>query len=461
MFVGSDPSFTIGWSIDAPIALYTVLVSIAAGILFGLSPAWRASTGDINGVLKDAGTTAGQPHIRSRLRSALVAGQVAASMALLIVAGLLVRGLVQARSTDAGFDVRRLYIVSLDRGPDKIEAQRLQAQIVNRLDASPGVAGVTLLHRYPLLGTWTPPVIVDRGPRGGRISARTLANIVSDTYFATVGIPIVRGRGFTRQEAATGAPVAVVSAAGARMLWPDEDPIGRRLQLDMDFRGTLKGFEVIGVAADVRNGNLSRVDPSYVYLATNAGDTLNVLVRGRGDDRATRQGIRGAIVSIDARLLPRLEVESYDGLPVRLQMLLPRTLGAFASILAVLALTLATIGIYGVVAYLANRRVREMGVRIALGARRTDLLRLVLGEGLRPVLGGMIAGLAGAVILSAVVRATLAAPETPDFLFGVAAFDPLTFVGLSVLVVAVAAAAALPPAWHATRVDPVDALRRE
>ena len=165
--------------------------------------------------------------------------------------------------------------------------------------------------------------------------------------------------------------------------------------------------------------------------------------------------------SIDARLPTRLQIESFDNTPVRMQMLLPEALGTFAAALAALALTLATIGIYGVVAYLANRRVREMGVRIALGARRTDVLGLVLGEGLRPVAAGLIVGLAGAVILSAVVRSTLAAPETPDFLFGVGAFDPLTFAGLSGLVVAIAGAAALLPAWRATRVDPIVALRHE
>jgi putative ABC transport system permease protein len=461
MFVGGDARFLIGLSLDAPIAIYTLLVSIAAGILFGLSPAWRASKGDINAVLKDEGTTSGQPRIRSRLRSALVAGQVAASMALLIVAGLLLRALLHARSTDPGFDMRPLYVVVFDRGPDPVEARRLQRQVVERLRATPEIASVTLLSRYPLLGTWTPPVIVDRGPRGGRITTRTLANTVSDGYFATIGIPIVRGRAFTQQEATTGAPVAVISAAAARRLWPNDDPLGGRLQLDMDFRGTLKAFDVIGVAGDVRSANLSRVDPSFVYIPTNSADAYNLLVRGHGDVQTMRRAIRGAMGSIDVKLLTRLRVENFENTPVRIQMLLPQTLGAFAAALAALALTLATIGIYGVVAYLANRRVREIGVRTALGARRADVLRLVLGEALRPVVGGIIAGLAVAVILSAMVRSTLAAPETPDFLFGVGAFDPLTFVGLSGLVVAVAGAAALLPAWRATEVDPLIALRHE
>jgi predicted permease len=448
----------IDMSPDLRVLGYALLLSIVTGVLFGLSPALQFTRPDLTTALKDEGSALGRRLSRSRLRSVLIAAQVTVSMMLLITAGLLTRGLTRSRVADAGFDTRTLYFLTGDYGDDGrdsgLQAIARQRRLLERIASLPQVSRVTE-GGMPLSGTWTPPMVADR------ITGRTLASFGSESYLETVGIPLLRGRNFTPAEVRRNAPVAVISEATARRFWPHTDPIGHRFQLDMDFRGTMSDFEVIGVARDVRFANLSRVDPAHVYLTTKAGDFPAALVRIHGDPRTALAAIRGTVQAADPDLMPSLILMSMDDGPVWLQKLQAETMALGTGILAGLALLLAGTGIYGVMAYLVGQRTREIGIRMALGASARDVMRGVVMSGLRPVFAGIVCGIAGAAGLSAILHSTLVFPGSADFLYGVSFYDPASFVGLAAFVIVVAALASAVPARRAVRVDPVVALRYE
>jgi predicted permease len=456
----SDAVLAIPTGPDVRVFGYTVLLSLLSGVIFGLSPALQCSKPDLTTALKEESN---HRLSRSRLRGFLMGGQVAVSMLFLICAGLLVRGLLRSQSADPGFDTRSALMVWCDLGPGEATAHALQRQIVERLENLREIRGVTVAERFPFMGTWTPPIMPESstGSSNGVVS-RTLANHVSPSYFDTLGIPILRGRTFTRQEGETGARVGIISESGARRLWPGEDPLGRRAKLDTKFTGKFEAeFEVIGVAKDVRSANLSRVDPSFVYLPVTPAQSNGILVRTQGNRRDAIASVRTAIEAVDKGLLPGFSMTSLEEDPVRMQKLIMRTTTTFAAVLACLALALASVGIYGVMSYLVTQRTGEIGIRMALGANTRDVLASVVLSGLRPVFIGAVLGLVGAAGLSAILHATLVFPGSVDLLFGVSMFDPLTFIGLTVFVACVAALASAIPARRATSVDPVVALRYE
>jgi len=456
MFLFTKGALLISLTPDLRVFAYTFAVSIIAGFAFGLSPALRASNADLNGALKEEGNTAGRGVTRSRLRSLLVGTQVAVSMALLLVAGLLLRGFDAARRAEPGYDAGRIYAVLFPRPDDQSAAVALESRVAERLSRVPQLRAVALTDRFPMAGTWTPPVGVRRA--SGPFVARTLANRSAAEYFTVLDIPIVRGRNFAHDEHGD---VAIISERGAALLWPGEDALGKTITLDMDFRRHLKTFEVVGIARDVRTANLSRIDPSFVYLPVERKGGDNVLVRlNDGDPAGALGAIRSALREIDPDLSTRTTILSIADGPMRFQRMTMTALTAVAATLALVALALAVAGIYGVVSYLAAARQFEIGVRMALGARPRDAVRLVLVDSLRPVAIGAVLGLAGAFALSAFVRSTLSFPGTPDVLFGVSAFDAPSFLGATTLLAAVALAASAGPLFRSTRVDPVIALRQ-
>jgi hypothetical protein len=274
-----------------------------------------------------------------------------------------------------------------------------------------------------------------------------------------MNVPILWGRNFTRQEAESGASVAIVSEATARLFWPGEDAIGKRLKLDLEFNKIWREFEVIGIAKDVRNANLTRVDPVYFYLpsdpASFAGNAL--LIRVEGDPVEATKAVLDSLKAMDETFQPSLV--SLEDAHMRIQRLLPQMLGTFVGILACLALPLAAVGIYGVISYLVSQRTREIGIRMALGATKADVLNLILRQGMHPVIIGAALGLLLSATASSVVHAFLAFPGAPDALFGVSFLDPLSFVSLSCFLTAVALLASYIPARRAMRVDPIAALR--
>jgi predicted permease len=452
--LGFDIAVGIDLSPDWRVLAYAMALSLLAGLLFGLSPALQFSRPDLTTALKTDGGFGGG-WSRSRLRSLLVATQVTVSMVLLISAGLLMRGLSRAEVATPGYETQSVYSVHGDFGADPMKVAALEQRLMDRFQNLPEVRNVA--HgTMPLLGTWTLTMVV------GNERGRTLNSYASDTYFDLFGIPIVRGRHLTRLESVQGVNLAVVSESAARKFWPGEDPIGRHFKLDMNYRGSYIDFEIIGVAKDVRFTSLSRVDVSHVYLAPKPGAwNAGLLVRTEGDSRRAVAAIRAAAGTIDPRLAAGLSTMNLEAGPVQLSRSFAQISALFAAILAALALVLAGVGIYGVMSYQVSRSVKEIGVRVALGARAGNVLFSVIVRGLRPVFCGLVLGVAGAAALSALLHATLVLPGSSDFFYGVPFYDPATFLGLSLFLIAVAAVASAIPARRALSVDPMIALRYE
>jgi predicted permease len=447
---------TINLNPDLRVAAYTFAITILAGITFGVLPALRSSRADLTTVIKDQGSLFGSPLTRSRLRSVLLIVQVTVSMVLLITAGLLIRGMLRSETAATGFDTRNVFLVSAPFNTTPVKEAVMQRRLVDELQMLPNVSNATR-GVAPLLGTWTPPIIV-AAPQG-TLRGRTLASYASDTYFDTLRIAMLRGRSFTRQEAANGAHVAVISEATGRLFWPDHDPLGQRFQLDLNFRGSLTEFEVIGIVKNVRFANLSRIDPAHVYLPTDSSMLGAILVRRQGDTKRAADSIRAAIRKIDPSALAGMSLVSLEDGPMRIHRSLAQLLAAVGAGLALLALILAAVGIYGVMAFLVNQRVKEIGIRMALGAGSGRVLRDVIGHGLLPVLVGLASGIAGAAVIFSLLHSTLSFPGSTDLLYGIPFYDPATFVGLSLLLVMITAIASAVPARKAVRIDPTDALR--
>jgi predicted permease len=445
---GNVANLSVDFRPDWRVLAYALAISAATGLVFGLSPALRL-TRSVR--LIQAGRAMER---KSRLRSVLVGVQVAVSMLLLITAGLLTRGLLRSRSVAAGYETRALYRLDADFGTDPVKATEHQRRLIDRLRELPVVAAIGV-GSTPLSGTWTPPIMI------GGLRDRTLASYATAPYFETLGIPLVRGRLFTAMEAEKSVPVAVVSEASARKFWPANDPIGQQFQLDMNFHGNMREFTVIGVVKDVRFANLTRVDPAHVYLPPRAGDFTEALLRVHGDSRTAITAIRTAVRDADPGLLQSLNASSIEATQVWFQKFSQQTAAEATLSLAALALLLSGVGIYGVMSYLVSQRTREIGVRMAMGASSATVIREVVRDGLRPVAVGIVAGMGGAAVISAVLHATLRFPGSMDFLYGISFYDPLTFAGLSAFVLGVSILASVGPALRAARVDPVMALRWE
>jgi len=459
--LGTDFVWSLNLSPDGRVLAYALVVSLATGLLFGLSPALQFTKPDLNTSLKDESTSFGRGMTRSRLRGILIGGQVAVSMLLLSSAGLLMRGLARSQSAEPGFETHHVYVLRADYGDDRATATAAFLRLANWLKTVPEVANVSY-GTAPMMGTWTPPITVKRSSAAeGLVQGRTLAGYSSDTFLNTMGISLLRGRNFTQHESTTGAPAAVISAATARLFWPNEDALGKRFQLDLHFDGKLTEFEVIGIAADVRFANLSRIDPARVYLAPDPALMYPIFLSLRGDPQTAVSGVWNRLRNYDSDLLPSVTLWNVETMLLGPQRTLARALAMLAGILALVALTLAGIGIYGVMAYVVSQRTQEIGVRIALGATAGRVLQRVALEGLRPVLIGMAMGLAGGAGFSLLLHRTLMFPGSVDFLYGVSFYDPLTFSAITVFLVVVSLTASLGPALRAIRVDPLVSLRYE
>ena len=441
---------------DERVLAYTAAVSVAAAILFGLSPALRSSKTDLNAAIKSEGFIPALHLTKAGVRTMLVAGQVTFSTLLLITAVLLTRGLMRSVATGTGYETHRVLLLSANLGTDTAQQAALERRLVTRLKAVAGVRDVGLGHA-PLMGTWTVPITAS-GPQGPD-RARTLVSYASDGYFDTLGIGLLRGRLFTRREADNGTRVAVVSESAGRRFWPGVNPIGQRVRLDLQFKNKFTEFEVVGVVKDVRFANPTRVDPAHVYMPTTSADPYAMLVRVEGDVAPAEAAVRSAAGTVDRTLASSMVLVTLEDGPLRVHRQIAGLLADLGGILAVMATLLASAGIYGVMAFMVNQRVREIGVRMTLGATPGAVLSGVVVRGLRPVFAGIVCGVVAAGALSWLLHRGLASPETMDLLYGLRFYDPGTFVGVPVLVVFVAAAASVIPAQRALRVDPAVALR--
>ncbi len=440
--------------LDAGVLGFAFLLSLVTGIVFGLLPAWQTTRPQLMHSLRDAYDTPAGRLGRFGLRSSLVIAQVAVSALLLIAAGLFLRSLANTGRADIGFDLRRGVVVTLEtfeRGYSTEEGTTFFRQLLDRLNALPGVESVAMTSRMPLGSSISTTTIYPEthareiGADGVEIDVAT----VGPNYFATMGIPILTGRAFTEGEGEAGEGAVIVNETFARIYWPGESALGHTVRLAGPEEPPNR---IVGIAKDGKYRSLGEVPRAFLYRAGSTNRMLfgHLIVRSSIDGRELLQPVREAIRETDRRM----PIMSLVTVPQHLELMLflPRLLAGLLTGLGLLSLILGTTGLYGVIAYDVSRRTREVGVRMALGARQSQVVGLVIRDGLKLVIAGTAAGL---------LLALLASGALESMLIGVVPTDPVTYGVVAGLFLGVGITATWRPARRATAVDPVEALRSE
>lgn len=440
-----------GMSLSGKVLTFNFFITLLTGILFGVLPALRSSKTELHETLKDSSTTTTDT-AGKKLRGTLVVAEVALSVALLVGAGLLVKSLVLLMKSNNGFDPNGVLTmeltVSRNRGRDKAELRRLFQPVLQAVQALPGVEKASLSAALPGRSDgWQNDIAVEGYERSkDEVLLQVDWSIVTPDYFETMKIPILRGRTFTRDEDEQGKPVVLVDENLARRFWPHEDAIGKRIAYDSP-----TWHEVIGVVPEVRTfGSEAR---PLIRMYTPAGRfpqriMLLSIRAGNVDAEALAASVMRTVHEVD-KDLPITEVATLDDILTR-EASTRRFNTLLFSVFAALALVLAVTGVYGVLSYSVSQRTHEVGIRMALGAGRGDVLRLFIGQGMRLVLLGLVIGLGGALALTRLMS---------SLLFGVSSADVATFVVVAVGLMLVGIFACYLPARRATRVDPLVALR--
>jgi putative ABC transport system permease protein len=459
--------------LDGGVLAFTAVVAVLTGLLFGLAPAWQAGRHDLHDTLKDTarGTTGG----RARLRQSLVVAEVALTLVMLVGAGLLLRSFHRLQHVNAGFSTERVFSFRLDLPERKYEKEespiQFYQQLTENLRGLPGVQAVSVTSRLPLGGNdWQTSFTVEGQPEPPPHERPSMeVHLVGPDYFRAMGIPLLRGRAFTDQDDRghlrgrdlsgytdgerwmSGLNKIIVDEEFARRHWPNEDAIGKRVRLPWGEKGPL--LTVVGVVGRVKINELREQGgfvQAYLPFLQGPSHGMAVLIKAALAPEALIAVARKQVQALDpeqpiydTRTLAEIRDNSIA--PQRLNLTL---LAVFASI----ALTLAVIGLYGVLAYAVTQRQREIGVRMALGAQRRDVLGLVVGQGMRLALIGVTVGLAGAFALTRLLG---------TLLFEIKPFDPATFLTVVAILGVVALLASWIPARRAARVDPIEALRYE
>jgi putative ABC transport system permease protein len=446
--------------VDATVLWFALGLTVITGLLFGLAPAWRMTRVDINDVLKHSGRSS-SGGIRPSLRNGLAAAELALATVLLISAGLLIRTLANLEHVHVGFDSRGLITFQLALPTAKYPLSARMPQfyhtLLDSLEALPSVSGAAVSSGLPFgAGSYTTsPVIAQGSILPPETPAAIDWRMVSGGFFKTMAIPLLRGRAFTAADGPDSPPVAIVSRDAAKKLWGDADPMGRTFYRAADPKKTQ--FAVVGVVGDVRNTALNQQSPALYYplawrigLAQPKVVVMDIAVRTAGSPQALLPMIRQRVHELDAEL-PLANVRTMEEW-VSLSAAQPRLNARLLTIFSGLALLIAAIGIYAVLAYCVNQRTREIGLRMALGAQPRGVEKLVVTEGMKVALIGVGLGLLGALA---------AGRALSSIVYGVPVRDPATFAGVAVALAMVALAACFIPARRAARVDPVVALRYE
>jgi putative ABC transport system permease protein len=442
--------------LDGRVLMFTLLVSLLTSLVFGLIPALRAARADLNEALKEGGRGGDGPG-RNRLRGALVVAEVAMAMALLVGAGLLINSFVRLQRVNPGFDPHQVLTLRVDLPEAKYREGRqiinFNQEFLRRVERLPGVRSAAMVFKLPLGGSDASNRFEVEGQPSDKSRPLSAGLRVSTPgYFHTLGIPFIDGRDFSERDQEKSAPVVIINETLAERYFPNQNPIGKHIRPDISFAGAPPWREIVGVVGAVRHGGPGK-EPRPEFFLPHAQIpfvSLTTVVRVAGDPLAIVGAVRNEVRAMDSEL-PVDRVKTLDQYLTesvaqpRFNMLL---LGLFAGV----AMILTAVGLYSVMAYSVTTRAREIGVRMALGARRHDVLRLVISQGMKLTLIGVAIGLVAALALTRLMA---------SLLFGVTPTDPTTFVGVALLLTAGALLACYLPARRATKVDPMTALRCE
>jgi putative ABC transport system permease protein len=448
-------------SVNATILAFTFGVSLLTGLIFGLVPALQASKPDLNRTLKEGGR---ETHIGGgRIRGALVIAEIAIALVLLVGAGLLLKSFMRLQHADAGFNPANLLTFNLQLPfssyRDWRQVSELYSQLIARLKAVPGVESADATGFLPLEGGWPEKFLIKGRPPAQGEEPIAQNRPVSEGYFQTMGIPLLGGRRFDERDQADAPGVVIVNEALARLYFPNEDPVGKRITTLSRQYGPLGRvmpasleMEIVGLVGNEKNSNLSKTAEPSVYFSHRQFSyrSMSVVVKTAAAPLGLAKAAQNEVWSLD-RNLPVSNIKTMEQ---RLgeAVAQPRFSALLLGLFAALALLLAAVGIYGVISYTVEQRAHEIGVRIALGAGASDILKLVVGRGLALTLVGVALGLLGAFGLTRLIS---------GLLYGVRTTDPLTFVAMPALLALVALLACYIPARRATKVDPITALRSD
>ncbi len=441
-------------TIDRRVLGFTCGVSVLTGLIFGLAPAWQISKVDLNRSLKESGKSSQASRSGRQALSALVIAEIAVALVLLIGAGLLLKSFIRLQRIDPGFNSNNMLTmrVVLPRNayPERRQLSAFAAQLLDRINALPGVQAAGAVSTLPLGGINNDTSFSIEGRPQPSPNQEPVAwySSVSSDYFRAMGMQLRAGRVLTERDEANSTQVVVINETMARRYFSNEDPLGKRIG-----NGEPDGWrEIVGIVADVKHFGLNQDARPSMYLSIQQDPvrSLFIVVRSNSDPLDLAAAVRGAVSSIDKNLavanVKTMEQRLTESIaPQRFTLLL-------ILIFSVLALLLAAAGIYGMMSYLVTQRTQEIGVRMALGARTTDVLRMVIRHGMILTMSGVAIGLVGAMALTRLMA---------NLLFGVSAFDPITFAAVSFLLIAISLIACLLPARRASKVDPMIALRYE
>ena len=451
--------FWIVFSLDPVVFAYFALISIATGILFGLAPALQVSKTNVNEILKEGGRgTVGGRRSR-RLTSAMVIAELTLTLVLLAGAGLMMRSFLKLHSLDIGIDTRNLLTMRTQLSQQRYgtpEQRRVFADaLLTRLRALPGIQNASLTSYVPMFGGDRRQFVIEGRAQASDVDAPNVSVlVVTPGYFDTAGITALRGRFFNDTDGASGAENIVVSERFAARFFPGEDPLGRRIRLNpIRESATEPWLTIIGIAPLIRQSNPQDLQPdSVIYQSFRQSPLqgMNILLRTAGPQRSAVASVREAVQAVDPEQ-PVFSVMTMEEVLAQSRWAY-RVFGSMFALFALIALVLSTVGIYAVTSYAVSQRVHEIGVRMALGAQSRQVTWLILKSGLIQLGIALILGLPGVWGVSQALASVVAL---------ISPTDPVTFVGIIVLLTAVTVAACLIPSWRATRLDPLSALRIE